>query len=158
MKISIDGWETGLRFVAGHFLPSIEKCSRLHGHNYALSIMVEGEPGVGGIVVDFIELKRLAHTLIERIDHRMLLPTAGKSMKITIEGEQYIISFNGKRYVIPQSDVATMPLENISAEELSRYFAQELARGLRAFSNISAVTATISEGKGQEASWEERLR
>ncbi|MBX8631829.1 MAG: 6-pyruvoyl tetrahydropterin synthase family protein [Candidatus Thermoplasmatota archaeon] len=158
MKISIDGWETGLRFVAGHFLPSIEKCSRLHGHNYALSIMVEGEPGDGGIVVDFIELKRLAHTLIERIDHRMLLPTAGKSMKITIEGEQYIISFNGKRYVIPQSDVATMPLENISAEELSRYFAQELARGLRAFSNISAVTATISEGKGQEASWEERLR
>jgi 6-pyruvoyltetrahydropterin/6-carboxytetrahydropterin synthase len=158
MKISLDGWETGIKFVAGHFLPSIEKCSRLHGHNYAMGITIEGEPDSNGIILDFIELKKAAHRITDRIDHRMLLPADGTSMKIRKLGREYTVRFNGRRYVIPASDVVMLPLINVSAEELSRYFALELKKSGIFGKNIHSFTVTVSEGRGQEALWEERLR
>ncbi|MBX8638932.1 MAG: 6-carboxytetrahydropterin synthase [Candidatus Thermoplasmatota archaeon] len=158
MKISIDGWETGIKFVAGHFLPTIEKCSRLHGHNYAMGLIIEGEPDRNGIILDFIELKKAAHRIVDSIDHKMVLPSDGTSMKITKFGEEYTVKFNGKRYVIPASDVVILPLINVSAEELSRYFAFELKKIGVFGKNIYSFTVIVSEGRGQEALWEERLR
>ncbi len=155
MKISIDGWDAGIRFVAGHFLPSIEKCSRLHGHNYALTIILEGEPDRNGIILDFIKLKEAASKLIEKIDHRMLLPDSGKSMTVRRSGDSISVRFGGKRYQFPASDVVMMPLENVSAEELSAYFAEELARSGIFGSNVRSVSVGVSEGRGQEA-WTER--
>ncbi len=155
MKISIDGWDAGIRFVAGHFLPSIEKCSRLHGHNYALTIILEGEPDRNGIILDFIKLKEAANKLIEKIDHRMLLPDTGKSMTVRRSGDSISVRFGGKRYQFPASDVVMMPLENVSAEELSAYFAEELARSGIFGSNVRSVSVGVSEGRGQEA-WTER--
>lgn len=155
MKISIDGWDAGIRFVAGHFLPSIEKCSRLHGHNYALTIILEGEPDRNGIILDFIKLKEAANKLIEKIDHRMLLPDTGKSMTVRRSGDSISVRFGGKRYQFPASDVVMMPLENVSAEELSAYFAEELARSGIFGSNVKSVSVGVSEGRGQEA-WTER--
>jgi 6-pyruvoyltetrahydropterin/6-carboxytetrahydropterin synthase len=155
MKISIDGWDAGIKFVAGHFLPSIEKCSRLHGHNYALKIVLEGEPGSDGIILDFIKLKEAANKLIDRIDHRMLLPETGKSMVIRKSGDSYSVRFNGKKYIFPASDVVMLPMENVSAEELSAYFAEEFARSGIFGANVKSISVGVSEGRGQQA-WTER--
>lgn len=155
MKISIDGWEAGIKFVAGHFLPSIEKCSRLHGHNYALKIVLEGEPDSDGIILDFIKLKEAANRLIDRIDHRMLLPETGKSMAIRKSGDSYSVRFNGKKYLFPAPDVVMLPMENVSAEELSEYFAEEFARSGIFGANVKSISVGVSEGRGQEA-WTER--
>jgi len=42
-RLELDGWETGLKFAAAHFLPGVERCNRIHGHNYAVSVRIEGE-------------------------------------------------------------------------------------------------------------------
>lgn len=155
MKISINGWDAGIRFVAGHFLPSVEKCSRLHGHNYALTIVVEGEPDRNGIILDFMKLKEAANKLIDRIDHRMLLPGSGKSMTLRQSGNSVSVKFGGKRYIFPVSDVVMLPLKNVSAEELSAYFAEELAGSGIFGANVKSISVGVSEGRGQEA-WTER--
>ncbi len=155
MKISIDGWDAGIRFVSGHFLPSVEKCNRLHGHNYALTIIVEGEPDKNGIILDFIRLKEAAGKLTERVDHRMILPASGKSMVIRRNGESVSVRFGGKRYLFPASDVVMLPLENVSAEELSAYFTEELAGSGLFGTNVRSISVGVSEGRGQEA-WTER--
>ncbi len=156
MKIRLNGWETGIRFVAGHFLPSIEKCSRLHGHNYAILVEIEGEPTADGIIIDFIRVKDAAHSIVERIDHRMLLPAGGSSMRVRHSGDEFTVEFNDKRYVFPSSDVTVLPVENVSAENLASYFAEELVKSGIFGKNVRALSVGVAEGRGQEA-WATRV-
>jgi 6-pyruvoyltetrahydropterin/6-carboxytetrahydropterin synthase len=45
----------------------------VHGHNYRCRVTVEGpELDDIGLLVDFIELKRTVHSVIDRLDHQWL--------------------------------------------------------------------------------------
>lgn len=61
-------------FDAAHFLTKYQgKCERLHGHTYRLRVTVEGPVGDDGMVMDFVELKRLVkEKVIDRYDHQNL--------------------------------------------------------------------------------------
>ena len=61
-------------FDAAHFLTKYHgKCERLHGHTYKLRVTVEGPVGEDGMVMDFVELKRLVkEKVIDRYDHQSL--------------------------------------------------------------------------------------
>jgi 6-pyruvoyltetrahydropterin/6-carboxytetrahydropterin synthase len=52
-----------------HFLPEHPKCGRLHGHTYRVEVTIEGEP-VGGMLMDFADLKRVVRDVLSRYDHR----------------------------------------------------------------------------------------
>jgi 6-pyruvoyltetrahydropterin/6-carboxytetrahydropterin synthase len=46
------------------------KCERLHGHTYKLVVKLEGNPDKEGMIIDFIELKKVVNTeVIEKLDH-----------------------------------------------------------------------------------------
>ena len=57
MSIYINGWETNMKFSAAHFIPYHDKCKRLHGHDYAIDIRIEGEL-LNGMVADFVTVKK----------------------------------------------------------------------------------------------------
>jgi len=65
-------------FSAAHRLPEHEgKCSRLHGHTYALEVTVMGTPQESGpahgMVMDFADLReRVNRIVVEPLDHRLL--------------------------------------------------------------------------------------
>ncbi len=64
------------RFEAAHFLPFVptgHQCSRVHGHSYLVSIVIEGEidPAMGW-VMDFAAIDEQVLPLIARLDHRLL--------------------------------------------------------------------------------------
>ncbi len=61
-------------FDAAHFLTKYQgKCERLHGHTYRLRVTVEGPVGDDGMVMDFVELKKLVREkVIDRYDHQNL--------------------------------------------------------------------------------------
>ena len=61
-------------FDSAHFLTKYHgKCERLHGHTYRLRVTVEGPIGEDGMVVDFVELKRIVkEKVVERYDHQNL--------------------------------------------------------------------------------------
>ena len=53
MQIIIDGWDAGIKFSACHFIPGHDKCSRLHGHIYAIHAKIFGnqnEPDICRVV------------------------------------------------------------------------------------------------------------
>jgi 6-pyruvoyltetrahydropterin/6-carboxytetrahydropterin synthase len=156
MKITLNGWETGIRFVAGHFLPSIEKCNRLHGHNYALLLEIEGETEEDGIVIDFTKVKEAAGQIVKKLDHRMLLPSGGSSMTVRASASSFNVQFNGKEYLFPVADVVVLPVDNVSAEKLASYFADELLGSGIFGENIKSIRVGVAEGRGQEA-WETRV-
>ncbi|WP_287155491.1 6-carboxytetrahydropterin synthase QueD [Candidatus Solincola tengchongensis] len=64
----------GVHFDAAHRLPGYPgPCSRLHGHRWRVEAAVAGgEPDEGGIVVDFLVLKRILGEVVAGFDHRCL--------------------------------------------------------------------------------------
>jgi 6-pyruvoyltetrahydropterin/6-carboxytetrahydropterin synthase len=61
-------------FSAAHALREYEgACSRLHGHNYQVEVVVARHSlDELGMAMDFGELKRICDEVIEGLDHRLL--------------------------------------------------------------------------------------
>jgi len=61
-------------FAAGHALRNYRgKCENVHGHNYRCQVTMEGEQlDSVGLLVDFVELKRTVHSVLDRLDHQWL--------------------------------------------------------------------------------------
>lgn len=155
MKLKLDGWELGITFSACHFLPGHSKCNRLHGHNYAVHLHLTGEPDEGGIVHNFVELKKAMKSVADEMDHCVLMPGRSKVVKLVREGRQVNVSFADKRYSFPEGDVKVLDLEVISAEMLAEHALDMMVRSLKLGPNISKIKVGIDEGTGQGA-WASR--
>ncbi|HZT36846.1 MAG TPA: 6-carboxytetrahydropterin synthase QueD [Bryobacteraceae bacterium] len=90
-------------FAAGHSLRNYHgKCENVHGHNYRVVVTVAGEElNATGLLVDFVELKKRLRSISDRLDH------------------QYI------------NDLEPFTVVNPSAENLARYFYDELSSALQ---------------------------
>jgi len=69
------------RFEAAHRLPNVpagHKCSRLHGHSFAVELALEGQLDERfGWVCDFADVRRAWEPLHEQLDHRYLNDVPG---------------------------------------------------------------------------------
>ena len=61
-------------FAAGHALRNYRgKCENVHGHNYRCQVTFAGEQlDEIGLLVDFVELKKAVHSVLDRMDHQWL--------------------------------------------------------------------------------------
>lgn len=146
----------GLGFSAAHFIIGHKKCEHLHGHNYRVGVTVEGEPDARGLVVDFLELKRLLRQLCKRYDHRLLLPEKSGAIKRLLEGPRTRISVHGREFEFPAEDVVWLPVVNTTVEELARVVADEVVRNL-SYPNVRRITVWVEESPGQSATEERRV-
>ena len=89
-------------FAAGHSLRGYRgKCENVHGHNYKVRVVVEGERlNAAGLLFDFAELRRRMKEVIGALDHRFL------------------------------NDLPPFTEINPSAENIARYFYQQLSQQL----------------------------
>ncbi len=73
--------ERSYRFEAAHFLPKVppgHKCARMHGHSYAVDVVIEGEiDPERGWVMDFAEIDEHVTPLVRQLDHQVLNEIAG---------------------------------------------------------------------------------
>ncbi len=63
------------RFEAAHHLPRVpdgHKCKHMHGHNYAVEIIVSGAVEEDGFVMDFADIDEIVLPLIKQLDHTVL--------------------------------------------------------------------------------------
>lgn len=61
-------------FSASHHLRNYGgKCENIHGHNWKVTLVAEGERlNDGGMLIDFAELKRALKEVLSRLDHHDL--------------------------------------------------------------------------------------
>jgi 6-pyruvoyltetrahydropterin/6-carboxytetrahydropterin synthase len=143
-----------LTFSAAHFITIADhKCESLHGHNYVVQVAVEGsvDPETG-FVVDFAVLKRILRPTIDRLDHRVLVPTLNQGVKIRTQGSQTLIDYRGEaRFVFPASNVAPVPVTDTTAELLAEYLAGEMVSGLanEGLRGLSRIGVEVEESPGQ---------
>lgn len=90
-------------FSAGHALRGYKgKCENVHGHNYRIQITLEGpELDNIGLLVDFTHIKKVTRELIARLDHQFI------------------------------NDLEPFTTVNPSAENMAKYFFEELSQQLK---------------------------
>ncbi len=151
MILEIDGGYSGIRFSACHFIPRHEKCSRLHGHSYIVRLRLEGDIGEEGMIMDFVVLKKKLREIIDELDHKTLLPTASKDVKLSIDNESVEAVSCGKRYVFPRMDVTLLDIPTTTAEEMSKMMALRMVAETRIPSNVRSLSIGLDEERGQTA-------
>jgi 6-pyruvoyltetrahydropterin/6-carboxytetrahydropterin synthase len=89
-------------FAAGHALRGYRgKCENVHGHNYRVQLTMEGaELDAIGLLVDFVEVKKLIHGVVAYLDHRFI------------------------------NDLPPFDILNPSAENLAKYFYDQVSANL----------------------------
>jgi 6-pyruvoyltetrahydropterin/6-carboxytetrahydropterin synthase len=150
MRIEIDGEHANIKFSACHFIAGHEKCGRLHGHTYVVSVRIHGEVGDNGMVMDFVQIKRGLRGIVEDLDHRVLIPANSKRITVSL-GDEVIVKVGHKRYVFPIEDVVLLDTEESSAEELSRALLQRLISVVEFPSNVDNIELGVHEEIGQSA-------
>jgi 6-pyruvoyltetrahydropterin/6-carboxytetrahydropterin synthase len=104
-------------FSAGHALRNYHgKCENVHGHNYRCQVSVQGDKlDEIGLLVDFVELKRIVHGVLDRMDH------------------QWLNEF-------PPFDVL-----NPSAENMARYIYEEITAGIQTRDGVKLASVRLWE-------------
>ena len=154
MRIAIDGNYTGIRFSASHFIPGHDKCGRLHGHSYVLHLVLQGDIGDNGMIMDFVDLKKALKTMVDELDHRVLLP--GRSSRVKIEqGSEVEVLVGSKRYVFPAEDVVILDVAQCSAEEMAAMMLERLVAEIDFTPNVHMIEVGLDEERGQTA-WASR--
>lgn len=141
-------------FSAAHFITFAGNiCERLHGHNYRVKVAVPGPLDANAYVIDFILLRDTLKTIVDELDHRMLLPTAHPLIQVETLGEEIEVRFrpDNRRWVFPVEDCLILPIENTTAELLAQYIAEQLFQRLRAKSAFipSELEIGVDENHGQ---------
>lgn len=140
-----------MRFSASHFIVEHEKCERIHGHNYRVKVELKGELNKNRMVMDFREIKEVIIGVIDRLDHKLLLPAKKGEIEIK-EGEKQIeISTSTKFYSIPKEDYLLLPIKSTTAEDLARYIFDELKKQIPLITKVY-----VSETDGSTAFYEEK--
>jgi 6-pyruvoyltetrahydropterin/6-carboxytetrahydropterin synthase len=146
-------------FCAGHFITyDGHECESLHGHNYRAAAALEGALDENAYVFDFTRLKRALKAVVDRLDHRMLLPTKNAFIRLAQVGSEVEATYRDKRYVFPASDVVLLPVPNTTAEMLAWWIARELRQSLGALPpGATAIEVEVDESFGQRAYYREAL-
>lgn len=108
------------RFAAAHLLRDYPgKCERLHGHNWRVQVVLQGESTNHlGMLMDFKDAKALLGQVVGQFDHRYL------------------------------NELPHFKQLNPTTENVARIICRELARRLPEDVSVRSVTAWESEGCG----------
>jgi len=156
--LQIDGWRSNIRFSSCHMLLRHDKCSRLHGHSYAIHLKVEGELDDNHMLADFGEMKRVLRGFAEELDHRTLIPTENNDITVHEDGGNIKVDMLGKVYSFPSCDVIMVPIPTTTVEELSKYLLGRFISEADIPFGVRTVSIGVDEGWGQGAWSTEEIR
>jgi 6-pyruvoyltetrahydropterin/6-carboxytetrahydropterin synthase len=149
-----------LKFNAAHFIAYKGFREALHGHNYRVSVQVEGNLNKQGYVLDFGIVKEIARRVCKRLDEKTLLPAHSDCLTIHEEGTCVVVRYEADEFRLPKSDVLLLPIVHSSAEELAQYLLGEIRRELSAdgIDGITGLEVGVAETTGQAAYCRETIR
>jgi 6-pyruvoyltetrahydropterin/6-carboxytetrahydropterin synthase len=143
-----------LVFSAGHFITlEDDLCERVHGHNWRVALELEGVLNEQGYVFDFIALLDLGRSIVERLDHRMLLPDGSGSIGLSQDGPNLRVTHGDRYWSFPKQECVVLPVANTTTERIATWIAHEL-RGLLAARGLwvpQVLRVELEENVGQLA-------
>jgi len=151
--------EDDLTFSAAHFITfAADQCESLHGHNYRVSAEVHGPLDENYYVIDFLVLRDAVRTIVDELDHHVLLPTEHPSIRVAAGPQDVEVTMGQRRWVFPRSDCLLLPVANTTTELLARYVGERLLDALEVpcGSRPAVVRIEVEERRGLTATCELR--
>ena len=152
-SFSIEVAKDYFNFASAHFLIfSNGQREPLHGHNYQVSVVMEGELDPAGVVLDFISFKPLVKRICDGLDHRTLIQTASPVITLRQRAHEIELRYKQQKIILPRQDVLLLPLINTSTELLAEYVAGQIRRKVRRSfpkSQIRYLEVGVEEARGQ---------
>jgi len=140
-------------FASAHFLIfANDKREPLHGHNYQVSVKMEGELDRAGVVLDFITFKPLVKRICDSLDHRTMIQSNSPNLAVHRRAKEIEVRYKAQKIILPKSDVILLPLANTSTELLAEHVAKLIRRQVKARfhgAKIRAMEVGVEEARGQ---------
>jgi 6-pyruvoyltetrahydropterin/6-carboxytetrahydropterin synthase len=145
-----------LKFSAAHFIAYAGFREPLHGHNYQVSVKIEGRLDSAGYVLDFGLIKRLLKQIVDPLDERTIIPARSDCLKLEHRGRSLLVRYEDDEFIFPFADVALLDIVHSSAEELARLISDRLLAELGvngALKGLQALEVAVAESPGQAATY-----
>lgn len=154
---SVDVTKDHLVFSAAHFITiGDDFCERLHGHNWRVAARVDGTLDANGYVFDFIALRDTLQKLVDKLDHRMLLPTEHPRIRVESDEREVLVTFDARRWIFPREECMLLPIAQTTAELLARWLGEQWLDSDAVLSagtgNLTRLEVRVEENFGQWAS------
>lgn len=141
-----------MKFSAAHFtLFSATERERLHGHNYNVELALLTEVDEIGLSFDYRLYLDKVMTLCGQLNQSVLLPQHSKFLTLSEDADYIIAEFNQQKMPFLKTDTTLLPLTNITLEELSQWFLNQLKRDVKELNDhqIKEITVKVKNGPGQ---------
>lgn len=140
-------------FASAHFLIFADgEREPLHGHNYQVSVSIEGELDRAGVILDFISFKPMVKRICDRLDHRTLIQAESPAIRVRERAEEVEVRYGGQRIILPRNDVLLLPLANTSTELLAEHVAGQIRGQVRRKfpgARLRMIDVGVEEARGQ---------
>ena len=143
-----------LHFNSAHFtIFSATEREDLHGHTFYVRAYVTSPVDDNGMAFDYNILKTRIMALCDHLDEKVLLPERSPHLTLADEDGYLVARYADERLPFLPRDVRTLPVRNITVEELAPWFLDALlADSDVAAQNIRRLEIQVSSGPGQWAS------
>lgn len=144
-----------MKFSAGHTtIFSATEREPLHGHMYTVYLALTTLVEENGMTFDYRYYKKKIKALCDELNQIFLMPTRSPYLGITSDDTYYYFEFDGKKMPFLKEDVKLMPLTNITVEELSKWFVEQLIMDKTELTQhrIQQVVVKVFSAPGQCAS------
>ncbi len=152
-RFSIEIAKDYFNFASAHFLIFANgKRESLHGHNYQVSVAVEGDLDRAGVLLDFITFKPLVKRVCDGLDHHTLIQKDSPLLKIRQDRKDVEVLYKNQRIILPRGDIILLPIANTSTELLAEYIADKIRRMTqRRFpgAKLRLIEVGVEEARGQ---------
>lgn len=138
-----------ITFSATHVIPMHRKCGRLHGHDYAINAVIEGDMGRDGVIMDFISVKEFLRGVASELDHRVLIPKLDPN--VTVSKDYVVYKVADKELRLPATDCILLDIEVTSAETLAEFVLKRMLEKVKFPKNVRMIEIGVDEGRGQGA-------
>jgi 6-pyruvoyltetrahydropterin/6-carboxytetrahydropterin synthase len=150
---SIEVAKDYFNFASAHFLIFANgQREALHGHNYQVSVKLDGELDRAGVVLDFITFKPMVKRICDALDHRTLIQTKSPILQVSRRAKEIEVRYRQQKIILPKRDVLLLPLANTSTELLAEHVANQIRRGIRRnfhSAKIRSLEVGVEEARGQ---------
>jgi 6-pyruvoyltetrahydropterin/6-carboxytetrahydropterin synthase len=140
-------------FASAHFLIFANGTREaLHGHNYQVSVKMEGDLDRAGVILDFISFKPLVKRICDSLDHRTMIQSNSPNLAVERRAKEIEVRYKTQKIILPKSDVILLPLANTSTELLAEHVAKLIRRQVKAKfhgAEIRAIEVGVEEARGQ---------
>lgn len=151
-EFAVDIHPGELHFNAAHFITFGGTCENLHGHNFHVRIQAEGTNTADAFVIDFVLLNRLAAEVCAQLHDKVLVAGMSEEVELEHDDDQIRVSSYGKRFSLPVSNCAVLPVSNTTAEMLAWYILESLLPPLQdhaALSRVAVLQVAVEEADHQ---------